>query len=274
MTIFFRVDWEGYDPIRNCPINNYTFAEAESPEEAISIVKKLPIEKDYITDYEAIEETIIGSYAARDFGAFTKYDVIPDISQELFEEIMKNMVNCPAGSFIMGRPNRGEHCHDPEIQHQVVLTKAFKIGKYPVTQKEYLLIMGINPSKFKGVNNPVDNVSYYDAKKFCEILNLRFKNNLPKGYKFYLPTEAQWEYACRAGTTTDFYNGNDLNVDFFFPFLNRINLSKIDEVCWCRPNSNNTTHSVGQKKPNALGIYDMCGNVWEWCYDREGDYPH
>ncbi|MBQ9771104.1 MAG: SUMF1/EgtB/PvdO family nonheme iron enzyme [Lentisphaeria bacterium] len=191
------------------------------------------------------------------------------------------MVQIEPGTFTMGSPaGREENTFlyftktvgeelgrwDDEKQHQVTLTKRFYLGKYPVTQKEYQAVMGNNPSKFKGDNLPVEQVSWDDAKSFCSKLNDLKRNELPAGYRFDLPTEAQWEYACRAGTTTALNNG--LN-------LTSVNsrCSNLEEVAWYDENSDGKTHPVGQKKPNAWGLYDMHGNVYEWCNDWNSNYP-
>ena len=152
-----------------------------------------------------------------------------------------------------------------KAEHQVTLTKRFYLGKYPVTQKEYRAVMGDNPSEIEGDDFPVECVSWDDAKAFCRKLNDLKRNELPAGYRFDLPTEAQWEYACRAGTTTALNNGKNLTNDERCPNL--------DNVAWYCGNSGSKTHSVGQKKPNAWGLYDMHGNVWEWCNDWHGGYP-
>ena len=132
----------------------------------------------------------------------------------------------------------------------------WSIGKYEVTQKEYQAVMGVNPSYFKGdENRPVENVSWYDALAFCEKLTERERavGRLPASYEYRLPTSAQWKYACRAGTTTKYCSG-DTEED-------------LSRVAWWYRNSNDKTHPVGTKEPNAWGIHDMHGNVLEWCLD-------
>jgi len=176
------------------------------------------------------------------------------------------MVKIKAGSFIMGS-HMGELGHDAiEKQHRVTLTKDFWLGKFEVTQGQWETVMGNNPSRFpKGDNYPVENVSWYDAKKFCDKLNASYSSQLPQGYRFDLPTEAQWEYACRAGTTTALNNGRNLTSNDSY-------CSNADIVAWYRENSSRTSHEVGRKQPNAWGLYDMHGNVYEWCRDWFGPY--
>jgi formylglycine-generating enzyme required for sulfatase activity len=113
--------------------------------------------------------------------------------------------------------------------------------------------------QLQGLNCPVENVSWYDALAFCDQLNQRLINQPPLGYRFSLPTEAQWEYACRAGTQTLYYSG-DTEAD-------------LARVAWYASNSDQQTHPVGEKEPNAWGLYDMHGNVYEWCHDSPSDYP-
>ena len=138
-------------------------------------------------------------------------------------------------------------------------------GKYPVTQEEYEALMGSNPSHFKKAKYPVENVSWNDAREFCEKLNRRYARVLPLNYRFDLPTEAQWEYACRGGTETSLNSGKELTsgIDSCF---------NLDEVAWYSGNSRGRTHTVGRKRPNAYGLCDMHGNVWEWCRDWYGFY--
>jgi hypothetical protein len=132
---------------------------------------------------------------------------------------------------------------------------SFSIGVYEVTQKQYEAVMGSNPSRCKGANNPVDNVSWYEAVAFCAKLS-SLRAEVAAGRIYRLPTEAEWEYACRAGTTTEYSFGDDER-----------DLGKYE---WFKDNSGDTTHAVGEKLPNGWGLYDMHGNVWEWCSDEEG----
>ena len=140
---------------------------------------------------------------------------------------------------------------DEKPAHSVTLTQPFYMGKYPVTQEQYGRLAGIHGCYFEGAQFPVEMISLGDATEFCKKLNVALNN---KVLEACLPTEAQWEYACRAGTQTCFNNGDREN--------------DLDSAGWYYSNSNNTTHSVGKKKVNAFGLYDMHGNVREWCADR------
>jgi formylglycine-generating enzyme required for sulfatase activity len=153
------------------------------------------------------------------------------------------------GTFTMGEDGES---------HQVTLTKPFELGVYAVTQEQYENVMGKNRSKFKGPRNPVEQVSWDDAVEFCRKLSA-LPAEKSAGYVYRLPTEAEWEYACRAGTTTEYSFGDSE--------------SELVDYAWYDENSGSTTHPVGGKKPNGWGLYDMHGNVWEWCQDWYDDYP-
>ena len=162
------------------------------------------------------------------------------------------------GTFMMGLPENEAGRYKDETQHRVTLTKSYYLGVYEVTQEEYERLMGTNPSTYKGKRNPVENVSYDDAIGFIERLN-----DLPEekaaGRSYRLPTEAEWEYACRAGSSTAYCFGDDE--------------ARLGEYAWYDKNSGIRTHPVGKKRPNGWGLYDMHGNVWEWCNDWYGEYP-
>lgn len=195
-------------------------------------------------------------------------------------EIKSGMVFIPAGTFQMG--NTGEHSGNEweKPLHTVTISKSFYMSKYEISQKQYEEVMGINPSYFKGVNLPVEQVSWYDAVEFCNKLSLKeglspcysingtnvICNFDANGYR--LPTEAEWEYAAKAGTTTDFYSGS-LSYEQCSPLD-----YNLDRIGWYCGNSDDKTHPLGQKEPNASGLYDMSGNVWEWCWDWYGEYSN
>jgi formylglycine-generating enzyme required for sulfatase activity len=164
------------------------------------------------------------------------------------------LVLIPAGEFLMGSPEgeNGRH-YFAGPQHRVKITKEFYMGTTEVTQAQWKVIMGYNPSDFIGDDLPVESVSWDECQTFLKILSAK------EGKKYRLPTEAEWEYACRAGSPTKYYFGE--------------NYEKLDEYGWYGENSDGTTHPVGGKRPNAWGLYDMHGNVDERCQDFFGkDY--
>ncbi len=156
----------------------------------------------------------------------------------------------PPGIFMMGSELSG----DEKPVHRVEITRPFYLGVYPVTQAEWKKVMGSNPSSFKGDRNPVETISWDDCQKFIKNLN-----SMEKTDSYRLPTEAQWEYACRAGSEGKWCFGD--------------NESELVKYAWYDKVSGNETHPVGELKPNAWGLYDMHGNVWDWCEDYYGSYP-
>lgn len=175
----------------------------------------------------------------------------------------------PAGGFIMGSPEgelgrirHGRKAED-EGRHPVHIKKGFWMGKFEVTQRQWVAVMGENPSKFKGEGLPVERVRWEDSREFIEKLN--GAGSLPAGWRFDLPTEAEWEYACRAGTEKALNSGQGLTSEWG-------RCSKLDELGWYRANSGGRTHAVGEKRANAWGLHDMHGNVYEWCRDWYDEY--
>ncbi|WP_334310517.1 SUMF1/EgtB/PvdO family nonheme iron enzyme [Dolichospermum circinale] len=175
--------------------------------------------------------------------------------EDLGNGVKLEMAAIPGGSFMMGSPENEEKRSDRESPQHQVTVPSFFMGKYPVTQAQYQAIMGNNPSYFQGQNRPVERVSWNDAVKFCELLSQR------TGKNYTLPSEAQWEYACRAGTTTPFYFGESITPDLVNYYGNYpYGYAPEGEY------RSQTTY-VGSFPPNAFGLYDMHGNVWDWCLD-------
>ncbi|MFC1806457.1 SUMF1/EgtB/PvdO family nonheme iron enzyme, partial [Planctomycetota bacterium] len=172
----------------------------------------------------------------------------------------------PAGEFLMGSPehpspgllaeryggNAAWYLHE-RPQHQVRITRPFWLGKYEVTQKQWQAVMDTNPSKFRGPQHPVEQVTWWDCERFLTLLNEKAPRRT-----FRLPTEAEWEFACRCGTTTQFWFGDAKD--------------RAGDYAWLRENSGGMSHPVGEKKPSPWGLHDMTGNVWEQCQDPYGKY--
>ena len=168
------------------------------------------------------------------------------------DDIMRNMVYVEGSTFTMGATSEQQNpYYDEKPTHRVSLS-SFYIGKYEVTQALWKAVMGSNPSHFEGDNLPVENVSWNDCQTFLRKLNAM------TGKNFRLPTEAEWEFAARGGNRSRGYQYSGSNV--------------LSDVAWYDDNSGSKTHNVGTKAPNELGIYDMSGNVWEWCQDWYGNY--
>jgi formylglycine-generating enzyme required for sulfatase activity len=197
--------------------------------------------------------------------------------KEITNSIGMKLVLIPKGTFQMGSPPRENGSDHNERQHEVTLTRDYYLGAFEVTQSQYEKVLGKNPSYFQGdqvaerhpqtgrvikevdsSNHPVEQVSWEDAVEFCKKLS-----DLPQekatGRVYRLPTEAEWEYACRAGSKSAYSFGNEQD--------------SLAAYAWFSENGDRKTHPVGQKKPNAWGLYDMHGNVWEWCSDWYGEYP-
>ena len=173
-------------------------------------------------------------------------------------KIIKNSIGMEfvlisAGSFMMGANKNFEDAFEDEFpQHKVIISRPFYIGEYEVTQAQWVVIMGDNPSSLKDRKRPVEQVTWDDVNEFIHKLNKKEKTNA-----YRLPTEAEWEYAARAGSDTTYCFGDDAD--------------DLSQYAWFNGNSEGKTHPAAKLKKNAWGIYDMHGNVWEWCQDRYSD---
>jgi formylglycine-generating enzyme required for sulfatase activity len=206
---------------------------------------------------------------------------------DLTNSLAMKFVRIKPGTFKMGSPPGEAGSYDNERQHEVEISRPFYIGIYEVTQSQFSKVMGVNPSKYQGdvaakitpekrhpVTNriiqekvveqvstdkfPVENVNWEDAVEFCRLLS-ELPEEIKEKRRYRLPTEAEWEYACRAGTKTMYHCGNSDK--------------SLSNFAWFAANSEAHPHETGTRKPNAWGLYDMHGNVWEWCQDWYGDYP-
>jgi formylglycine-generating enzyme required for sulfatase activity len=202
-------------------------------------------------------------------------------------QTIPNMAWIPCGTFTMGSPASEAERDNDETQHTVTLSTGFYIGKYLVTQADYLAVMGNNPSYFTtqdlngnpiapDLSRPVEQVSWDDATAYCARLTAQEQaaGRLPAGWVYRLPTESEWEYACRAGTTTAFYCGSALRSGMANFYGHEEYDASVGDIY--NPNGIYLacTTAVGSYQPNAWGLYDMDGNVWEWCRDwYGGDYP-
>lgn len=183
------------------------------------------------------------------------YDVAKFGNSEVLETFASSstgmeFVLIPAGEFDMGSPSDEHDRSDYESPtHRVTIKTPFYMGKSSVTQKQWKQIMKNDPSHFKGEDRPVEMVSWQEAQEFVKRLNAAESTD-----KYRLPSEAEWEYACRAGTQTGYFFGDDE--------------SQLNEYAWYAENSGSKTHPIGRKNPNPWGLYDMHGNVWEWVQDK------
>jgi len=171
--------------------------------------------------------------------------------QQIIASLIDNMVYVDGGTYYMGTTNEISSSNKVDMLKHKVSVSGFLIGRYEVTQEEWQAVMGSNPSYFVGKRRPVEQISWDDCQLFIKKLNAL------TGYNFRLPTEAEWEYAARGGgSSTNEYPGSNI----------------IDDIAWFDENSNGKTHIVGQKEPNELDLYDIGGNVAEWCQDWYGIY--
>ncbi|WP_051424284.1 bifunctional serine/threonine-protein kinase/formylglycine-generating enzyme family protein [Aphanizomenon flos-aquae] len=181
-------------------------------------------------------------------------------TEDLGNGVTLEMVEIPGGTFMMGSPkSEAKRGSDESPQHQVTVP-SFCMGKYQLTQAQYQAIMGTNPSRFKGDNRPVETVSWNNAVEFCEKLSQKTQKN------YRLPSEAEWEYACRAGTTTPFYFGESITPDLV-NYYGNLTYASAPKASAPKGQYREQTTDVGSFPPNAFGLYDMHGNVWEWCLD-------
>lgn len=177
------------------------------------------------------------------------------VVETTIEDLGMTFVSLTGGTFEMGCSPGDDECEDHEYPRHTVTISPFNISAYEITQGQWEAVMGGNPSKYFscGSNCPVEGVSWHVVQDFIDELNSQ------TGKNYRLPTEAEWEYAARAGTTTKYYCGDDESC--------------LDDIAWYLFNSGETTHPVGQKQSNSWGLYDMSGNVYEWVQDWYGEYP-
>jgi formylglycine-generating enzyme required for sulfatase activity len=241
---YYRVDLEdGYELLLRHLTNQPLF---EDPPIAAKVRSLPPINRQEDFDdmeIEAISNEVIAELSAKS----SKPKAVQltsnmNLSEDLGNDIKLAMMAIPGGSFLMGSD---EYDNEKPI-HQVTLSP-FRMGKYQVTQAQWRAVMGNNPSLYKGDDPPVEHVSWKDASSFCQKLTEK------TGREYRLPTEAEWEYACRAGSTGRYCFGD--------------NNALLQKYAWYRKNAGDKTHPVGEKLANDWGLHDMHGNVWEWCRD-------
>ena len=246
--------------------------------ELVQLAQSVAMAEEYIRKYERVPAAELAVAGAR--------DLLRALTQDWTNGIGMEFVWIPQGVFVMGSPEHEEGGQSNEGQHEVRISQCFWMGKYEVTQGEWMAVMRENPSRFEkcGSRCPVEEVSWEDVQEFIRKLNGQESG---RGYRYRLPTEAEWEYAARAGSTAA-TPGGDLRI------LGKMNAPVLDGQAWYGGNSGVSygggyacsgweekqyesercgTHPVGQKRANGWGLHDMLGNVWEWTADRYGEYP-
>jgi formylglycine-generating enzyme required for sulfatase activity len=207
-------------------------------------------------------------------GSARFYRAIELSIQMLTNSVTNGFIWISPGTYVMGSPTNEPGRDTDETQHTVTLTQGFYLGKFLVTQGQYLSVIGFNPSYFNGVNGgtnygvdtnrPVETVSWYAASDYCAELTQtqQLSGQIPTNWAYRLPTESEWEYACRAGTTTEFSYGQDPDYTY------------LANYAWYSANSGDMVHDGGLLLPNPWGLFDMEGDVFEWCEDWYGAYPN
>ena len=235
------------DPIGNITLGDKTSMSASLPDGSAFYVALQAYDGVGSSGYSNIEYFIIDTV-----GTYTN-------------SLGQTFILLPVGTFTMGSPSSEPGRYNDETQHQVTLTQPFYMQTTEVTQSQWEAVMVINPSSLSGCPTcPVDSVSWEDVQTYITRMNLKGEGT------YSLPTEAQWEYAARAGITTAFANGSIEDYPNMSACNDDENLNMIGWYCY---NSGSTVHTVGQKPTNAWGLHDMSGNVWEWCQDWYDEYP-
>jgi formylglycine-generating enzyme required for sulfatase activity len=231
-------------------------AQREAEEPILEISKTIRVNQPTAFSMPWAKYAGIAALALLGFWGIWKMIPTEEGSASIIASIEKQMVHVQGGTFTMGcTPEQDDDCHNSEQPaHQVTLS-SYYIGKYEVTQAQWKAVMGNNPSNFGDCDDcQVQQVSWDDVQQFIQKLNELTNKN------YRLPTEAEWEFAARGGMKSNGYEYAGSN--------------NVEDVAWHEGNSGSKTHPVGQKSPNELGIYDMSGNVWEWCEDWYGDYSN